>query len=127
MPIVSFSVNEKLIEEIDELQKELGFSGRSETIRAGIRMLIADSREKEKLTGNISSVLLLIHGEKEEAVVSEIKHRFEDVVNTQVHNHLRGNKCLEVFVLGGSASRIKKMADLFRSSGKMDYVKLIVA
>ncbi|MBN2014796.1 MAG: CopG family ribbon-helix-helix protein [Candidatus Altiarchaeota archaeon] len=127
MPIVSFSLNEKLIEEIDELQRGLGFSGRSETIRAGIRLLIADSREKEELKGKINAVLMLMHPKEEDSVVSEIKHEFEDVMATQLHNHLRENKCLDVFILEGSASRIKEMADLFRASGRMDYVKLIVA
>ncbi len=127
MPIISISLNEKMLEEIDKIQKELGFSGRSEVIRAGARMLISDKREKEKLTGRINSILLLIHSQDVENVVTETKHEFEDITNTQVHSHLKGNKCLEIFVLDGDAERIKEFVELFQVSGKMDYVKLIVA
>lgn len=127
MPIISISLNEKMLEEIDKIQKELGFSGRSEVIRAGARMLISDKREKEKLTGRINSILLLIHSQDVEKVVTETKHEFEDITNTQVHSHLKGNKCLEIFVLDGDAERIKEFVELFQVSGKMDYVKLIVA
>jgi CopG family nickel-responsive transcriptional regulator len=127
MSIVSISINKRMIEEIDKLQEGLGFSGRSETIRAGVRMLIADSREKEKLAGKISAVLMLIHSKKEDLTISDIKHRFEDVMKTQLHNHLRENKCLDIFILEGDAARIKEMVDLSRASGKMDYIKLIVA
>jgi CopG family nickel-responsive transcriptional regulator len=40
---------------------------------------------------------------------------------------LREDKCLEVFVLEGDAARIKELVRLFQITGKMDYVKLIVA
>ncbi|MGD2247549.1 MAG: CopG family ribbon-helix-helix protein [Candidatus Methanofastidiosia archaeon] len=127
MPIISVSLNKKMLEELDNIQKELGFSGRSEVIRAGARMLIADKREKEKLTGEINSILLLIHTQDVENVVTGIKHEFEDITNTQVHSHLQGGKCLEIFVLDGDAERIREFVELFQTSGKMDYMKLIVA
>lgn len=127
MAVISISLNDKMLNEIDKIQEELGFSGRSEVVRAGTRMLIADRKEKERLTGTITSILLLIHSQEVEDAVTRIKHDFEDITNTQVHSHLRGGKCLEIFVLDGDAERIKKLVELFQVSGKMDYVKLIVA
>jgi CopG family nickel-responsive transcriptional regulator len=62
-----------------------------------------------------------------EDIVTETKHRFEDIIKTQIHSHLRESKCLEVFVLDGDAGRVKKIAGSFQASGKMEYVKLIVA
>ena len=127
MTIISISLNDKLLTEIDQLQKELGFSGRSEVIRAGARMLLADNREKEKLEGLLNSILLLIHTQKVEDTVTAIKHEFEDIISTQIHNHLREDKCIEVFILEGDAARIKDLVRLFQTTRKMDYVKLIVA
>ncbi len=127
MAVISISLNDKMLDEIDKIQEELGFSGRSEVVRAGTRMLIADRKEKERLIGTITSILLLIHSQEVEDAVTRIKHDFEDITNTQVHSHLRGGKCLEIFVLDGDAERIKKLVELFQVSGKMDYVKLIVA
>jgi len=127
MVIVSISLNDTILKEIDRIQNELGYSSRSEVIRAGARLLISESKEKERLTGMINSTLLLIHSQDIEDVVTEIKHRFEDITKTQIHSHLRENKCLEVFVLDGDANRVKEMVRLFQTSRKMDYVKLIVA
>ena len=127
MAIVSISLNDTILKEIDRIQNTLGYSGRSEVIRAGARLLISESKEKERLIGNINSTLLLIHSQDIEDVVTEIKHRFEDITKTQIHSHLRENKCLELFVLDGDADRIKEMVRLFQTSRKMDYVKLIVA
>ncbi|MCK4476384.1 MAG: CopG family ribbon-helix-helix protein [Methanophagales archaeon] len=127
MTIISISLTDEILEEIDRLQKELGFSGRSEVMRAGARMLLADNKEKEALEGRLNSVLLLIHAQKVEDTVTEIKHEFEDIISTQIHNHLREDKCLEVFILEGDAARVKQLVRLFHASGKMDYVKLIIA
>jgi len=127
MPIISVSLTDDILKELNKLQKELGFSGRSEVMRAGARMLLADNKEKEALEGWLNSVLLLIHAQKVEDTVTEVKHEFEDIISTQIHNHLREDKCLEVFILEGDAARIKQLVKLFRTSGRMDYVKLIVA
>ena len=53
MTIISVSLSEKLLKEIDDLKEELGFSGRSEVIRTSTRMLIADYQEKKTL-GNLN-------------------------------------------------------------------------
>ena len=127
MVIVSISVNDKILEEIDRIQHEYGYSGRSEVIRSGARLLIAENKEKEKLSGKINSVLLLIHGQDVENSVSDIKHKFEDITKTQIHSHLRENKCLELFILEGDANRIKAMGRHFQVCGKMSYIKLINA
>jgi len=126
MLIVSVSLNEKLLEEIDNIRDEIGFSGRSEVIRASARMLIADNKEKEKMDGEINSILVLIHGQEVEDRVTEIKHDFEDIINTQIHSHLKENKCMEIFILDGMAERIKLLWKMFQKSRKIDYIKLIV-
>jgi CopG family nickel-responsive transcriptional regulator len=127
MPIVSVSLTPKILGEIDALQEELGFSGRSETIRAAIRMMVADKKEKENLFGVIDATLLVIHDEDASDSVSKIRHDFQELVKTQVHNHLENHKCLEIFVVNGDSERIKKMTNAFQIHKSLDYVKLLVA
>ena len=43
--IISMSLNEELLRTMDAAQKELGFSGRSETIRAAMKLLLDDYQE----------------------------------------------------------------------------------
>jgi CopG family nickel-responsive transcriptional regulator len=126
MTIVSVSLNKTILQEIDHLQHHLGYSGRSEIIRAGIRLLLQENKENETLTGDINAILLVIHTPDAENTVSAIKHHYEDVTNTQIHSHLKKNKCLELFIVEGDAARIKQLMDDFRTSRKMDLVKLLV-
>jgi CopG family nickel-responsive transcriptional regulator len=127
MTIISLSLNEAILNEIEKIQKEQGYSSRSEVIRAGVRILSSENKEMDLLTGKINSILLLVHDHNVEIVVSNIKHNFEDITTTQIHSHLKNNKCLEIFVLEGDTERIKEMIRQFKTNKKMDLVKLIVA
>lgn len=124
--IISVSLSESLLEEVSRIQREMGFSGRSEVIRAGLRRLIAERRELERMKGRINSILLVVHEREDEDVVNRIKHEFDDIINTQLHSHLKGEKCLEIFILDGEAERIREIVDRFETCGKMEYVNLIV-
>lgn len=126
MAIISISLSQKLLKEIDQLKDEIGYSGRSEVIRASTRMFIADNYDKKNLEGEKNSILILIHSQKAEDKVTEIKHDFEDIINTQIHSHLQDEKCLELFILEGDAQRMNQLTKMFQTSRKMEYVKLIV-
>lgn len=126
MPIVSVSLDKKTLEELSQLERELGFSGRSEAIRAGIGVFLAENNQRKKLSGNVKAVLLAVHGESVEARATDVKHSFEDVIATQIHSSLRKGKCLEIFVLDGSAERVKEFVAKMQSNKGMEYVKLVV-
>jgi len=124
--IISVSLNNNVLDEMNKIQKEMGFSGRSELIRAGIRMLSNDKLEKSKLTGNIGCVLSVTHDEKDENNVTELKHQFFDVIKTHVHYKLGTKKCLELFVLDGSADRIRNVTQKFQRDKKMESINLTI-
>ena len=125
--IISMSLNDRILKDIDNLQKEMGFSGRSETIRAGLRLLIADKKEKSKLRGIVDAVLLIIHDDKHSEEVSILRHKHEELIKTQIHNHLENHKCLEIFILNGNALDIRKLTEGFQTNRKIDFVKLIIS
>ena len=125
MTIVSVSLNEEILVEIGKLQKVLGFSGRSEIIRAGIRNLLAEERERQNLTGLLHALLLVIHDEKSDDQVTEMRHDYDRLINTHLHSKIDRNRCLEIFLLRGDANDVIQMAKKFQSNKKMDHTKLI--
>ena len=126
MPIISASIDDETLCELDSLCKSLSFSGRSEAIRSGIRSLAAENTSADGLTGEIKAVLLLVHEEKMEKSASNLSHEFEDVVSTHIHSNLKREKCLEIFVLAGKAERIRALFKAAKSSKKMEYARLVV-
>jgi CopG family transcriptional regulator, nickel-responsive regulator len=126
LPIVSISLNESIIQELDKLQKFLGFSGRSEIVRASVRNLLLEEKRIEELSGVLHSVLLVIHNEKSDQEISEIRHGFDKIINTHIHNKIDKDRCLEIFVLFGDAKEIKNITKKFQGNRKMDQVRLVV-
>jgi len=125
LTIVSVSLNDDILQEVDKLQKALGFSGRSEIVRAGIRNLLAEERDRQNLSGRIFAVLMAIHDEKSDDQVTEMGHDYDKLIGTHIHNKIDGDKCLEIFLLKGDAEEIRDMTKKFKSNKKMDHVKLI--
>src|SRR2546427_13086372 len=74
MPIVSLSFPKQLLDEMDAVQKTSGFTGRSELVRAAIRLMLVDNREKDSLAGEINGLIVVTHDEDEEAPVTKLKH-----------------------------------------------------
>ena len=122
---MSVSLNDEILTEIDRLQKTLGFSGRSEIVRAGVRNLLAEEKDRQNLSGNLFAVLLAIHDEKSDDQVTEMGHGYDKLITTHIHNKIDGDRCLEIFMLKGDAEEIKDMTKKFQSNKKMDHVKLI--
>src|SRR4030042_312708 len=125
MPIISISLNDNILEEMTNSQNTLGFSGRSELIRAAVRMFIAEMKTQNELTGKINGVLITSHNQDTEHFVTNIKHKYEDIINTQIHNRLETGKCLEVFILEGTAERAKQKLKTLSAHKKIHYFKII--
>jgi len=103
----------------------MGFSGRSEIIRAGIRNFVSEEKQKTKLSGNVHAILLVVHNDEFDHIVSDIKHNFEDLITTHLHSKIEGNKCMELFVINGDAERVITITKDFQTNKKMDNVKLV--
>ena len=125
MPIVSISLTEEILREIDALQKNLGFSGRSDAIRAGIRSFVSEEKQKENLSGSVNAILLVVHNDEYDNQVNGIKHSYEDLITTHLHSKIEGDKCMELFMLKGEADSVSSITKDFQINKRMDTVKLV--
>jgi CopG family nickel-responsive transcriptional regulator len=123
--IVSVSLSEDLLDDLNKLQKRLGFTGRSEIIRASVRTMISEEKKMEDLIGDIHALFLVTHDEKSDDEINEMRHTYDKLITTHLHNKIDRDRCLEIFVLKGNANQIRGMNKLFQSNKKMDNVKLI--
>jgi CopG family nickel-responsive transcriptional regulator len=125
MPIVSISLNDEILAELDMLKKTMGFSGRSEAIRAGIRNFVSEEKQKIELSGIVHAILLVVHNDEFDHIVSDIKHNFENLITTHLHSKIEGEKCMELFVINGEAEKVATITHDFQTNKKMDTVKLV--
>ena len=126
MTIVSLSFPDQMVKELDEIQSTGGFAGRSELVRAAIRLLLEDRKEKDSLLGHVNAVVVVTHDESNEAPITRLKHEFEDIVKTHIHNKISRSNCVELFLVEGEGKKVASMTKAFQREEKMKSVRLIV-
>ena len=102
MPVVSISMPQSLLEELDEFIAEHGYTGRSEAMREGARELLAEGRGHD-LEGSSSVCLATAafdHGAETTVALSALRREYTELVVSSLHSHA-ADRCLEVFVLDG--------------------------
>ncbi len=126
MTIVSVSLPDELVDSMNTIQESQGFAGRSEVVRAAIRLLLLDAREKASLAGKITAILVVTHDESNEEPITRLKHAYDDIVRTHIHNKTGQDNCFELFLLEGEGKKVASMTSAFQKERKLRSVKLLV-
>ena len=125
MPIVSVSLTEKNLEVLERIQGELGLSGRSEAIRACLRSADSEVRERETLDGDVEGVLIVVHQTHRNPQLDDVRHTYQDLITTQIHSHMKMDKCLDVFLIRGEGQIVRNMISAFKRDENLEYVKFV--
>lgn len=126
MVIVSLSLPDQMIKDMDAIQKSRGFTGRSELVRAALRLMLEDTKEKDSLTGNVSAVVAVTHKQDREEPITRLKHEFEDIVKTHIHSKINLGSCVELFLLEGQGKRVASMTKAIQREEEMKSVKVLI-
>jgi len=118
MTVVSLSIEEKLLEKLDNIKEELGYSGRSEIIRSAIRTFIREKQQIENLKGTNDCLITVNHKNEDLNSISNIQHKHQHIIKTQIHDHLEDHCCLQAYLVHGEAEEIRKFWKNLRSSKK---------
>lgn len=109
MEILSISIDKEALEQLEQVQKRLGFKSRSKMLRNAVLSMLHDYEVLEALTGQVESIFIITYSEKERNNVSNVLHRYEDEVVTELHHHHPGT-CIDVLIVHANA---KKTRDIF--------------
>jgi len=125
MTVISISLPEESVESLEKIQECLGLSGRSEAVRAVIRIAGSEINDTKISDGDIEGVLIIVHGTHSDRWVGKLQHKYEGMIRTQLHSHLQNKKCLEVMILSGGSETLERMIKEIHGEGKADYVKFV--
>lgn len=126
MPVVSLSLNDQLLKDLDKIQEDLSFSGRSEVMRAALRLFLMEERDKQLSKGLVNGLLIAIHSHEAEHHVTQIKREYQDIIHMQLHNRFREGKCMELFLLEGDSERVKDLSTELQRNEENEYIKLLI-
>ena len=122
------SFPEDLLRSFDKVIEELGIESRSKAIQEAIRAFI--SMNAWRLSDEEVAGVLLVHYSHEEHKIDEklidVQHEFLDIIPSMMHLHLSGSDCLQIIAVKGKASRVKKLAQKLRETGKIKQLSHLV-
>ena len=119
MTVVSVSMPEELLQRIDNFSDEHGYTGRSEVIREASRNLLGefeDKRLEERELMGVVTVLFNYENSTVEKRMMELRHEYEDLVASNVHNHVGDHYCMELFILEGGLEDISTFVGKIRAA-----------
>lgn len=122
------SLKSTLLEKFDRLIEQTGYKNRSEAIRDLIRerMITEEWASSEQETVGVFS-LVYNHEQRElNKILNNIQHRYVDIIVSSTHIHIDHHNCLEVIILRGKSSLIKKITDELASTRGVKHGKLIM-
>jgi CopG family nickel-responsive transcriptional regulator len=116
MTVVSVSMPDELLERIDAFADEHGYTGRSEVVREAARNLLGEFEDKQLEDRDLMAVVTVLFDFQSTDVeqrMMHLRHDYDELVASNVHNHVGDHYCMELFILEGS------MADISTFVGKI--------
>lgn len=124
MGIVSVSLPDSLLEQMDAAIKAGGYAGRSDLVRTALRDFLVHELQQTRREGQRTATLTLVYPEGHERRIGDIRHGHGDVITSMMHAHAE-EKCVELFMLRGRAARIREFADRLRAYRDARLVEVI--
>ena len=127
MTVISLSIPEVLLEQMDSAITERGFASRSEITRQALRLFLKDDIQIENAEGEIVATATIIYREKADRQrLLDAQHVYSGLVSTFLHTHIQEGYCLEVIILKGQARTIKKFTDTLRANEQITQINITI-
>jgi len=122
--IISMSLKNQDLINLNILTKKLNLKSRSETIRKALELLNQEQKSLENTKGKVSGILIIIHEHSKNTL--KISHEYQHLIKNHNHSHLANHKCIDSFIIEGQSSEIKQILKNFNKDKKTLLVKLII-
>jgi CopG family nickel-responsive transcriptional regulator len=127
MTVISLSIPDTLIKQIDQTMKEKGFVSRSEIARQALRLYLTEDPKIEDIEGETAATITIIYRENaDRRQLLEAQHGYSGLVATFLHAHINQGFCLEVIILKGQATLIRKFIDKLKQNEQITQIKISV-
>ncbi len=124
MPIVSVSLDDGILQQLDRVARRRNYRSRSEAVREALRDLIDVDAWGEE-SGRASVILAVLYDKSlQRGSLATLQHRFDEI-RTSLHTHLEKEDCLQIFVAEGTTTRLKDLITEIRRIRGVKQIKFI--
>jgi CopG family transcriptional regulator, nickel-responsive regulator len=125
---IAISLDKKLMDKFDKSMEDKGYTNRSEAIRDLIRDSLVEKewQADEEVVGTIT--LVYNHHTRElPDTLNDIQHHSFHAIVSNLHVHLDEHNCLEVMIVRGKSSEVRRIADKMIGTRGVVHGKLTMA
>ena len=128
IPIVAISMPDEDLAKLERLQKEGGFSNRSEVVRHALQSLLEEHRSLEGYSGDVTLVVttMIAPGGKG-SQLSRIQHTHNSLISAMMHAHSMDGACVEIMVVNGEANEARQFVQKVRALKQVVRVQVSLA
>ncbi|MBI4402461.1 MAG: nickel-responsive transcriptional regulator NikR [Nitrospirae bacterium] len=119
------SLDHHLLDDFDRLISGKNYTSRSEALRDLIRdNLVGQEWDENKETVGTITIVYDHHVHDLTEKLTDLQHRYHRLILSAMHVHLDHDSCLEVLVVRGKGSEIKRVADTLIATKGVKHGKL---
>jgi CopG family nickel-responsive transcriptional regulator len=124
MPVIAISMSGSELEELEGLQKEGGFSNRSEVVRHAIQSLLDEHRTLESHSGDITAIVTVVYSEKgKNPDCHSVQHKYNELLKAMIHSHTSDGGCIEVLIVSGDSEEVRGFIKAIRSQRSVSRIQ----
>jgi len=125
---IGVAIDTPLLEKFDELIAKRGYTNRSEAFRDLIRDAMVEQHATRPDAAVVGTVTLVYdhHVRRLSEKLTDMQHDHFHAVLSTLHVHLDHDNCLEVIVLKGKASAVRRLADALISAKGVKHGRLTI-
>jgi CopG family nickel-responsive transcriptional regulator len=123
------SLTSELLNRLDRLVDEKGYSSRSEAIRDAVRQYLSDYELSRFTSGNITATITIVSEHEFHDIdekITRLRHEHDRIVTGNMHLHLSDHLCLEVFITKGDADEIMHFIGRIRALKNIQQVRFTI-
>lgn len=122
------SLDEKLLQSFDQLIEQKSYMNRSEAIRDLIRASLVEERCGEEEQESVGTVTLVYNHHVRDLAdkLTDHQHSHHDRIVSSLHVHLDAHNCLEVLIVRGNVSDVKRIANELISVKGVKHGRLVL-
>jgi CopG family nickel-responsive transcriptional regulator len=124
MAVISASLPNELVADMDAAIARGTYKGRSEFLRAAVRDHL---QARDTPTGrHVHGSVTVLYPHDKEARISDVRHAFHDVVLSLMHTHCEKETCMDVLIVGGPPPRIQALQETLERMRDVHRSRLVV-
>ncbi len=126
---ISVSLDQDMVRRMEDFMAARGITNRSSLVMAALESYLSEHVAVEGAEGSLYGAVAVFyetHEHEAEHAVTESQHGFLDIVVGAFHIHVSRDRCLELIVVKGPASRVRKLIERLSKARGVLGVKPVV-